>query len=50
MSCEFRIVFPDAKIKTDFDPSESDFLTIRSLAGDHRTVAFEDFVSEACAS
>jgi hypothetical protein len=33
--CECRIVFPDAKIKTDFDPSESDFLTIRSLAGDH---------------
>ncbi|HEV3272806.1 MAG TPA: hypothetical protein VGZ93_11550 [Candidatus Methylacidiphilales bacterium] len=33
--CECRIVFPEAKIKTDFDPSESDFLTIRSLAGDH---------------
>ncbi len=33
--CECRIVFPEAKIKTDFDPCESDFLTIRSLAGDH---------------
>jgi hypothetical protein len=33
--CECRIVFPEAKIKTDFDPCESDFLTIRSLVGDH---------------
>jgi hypothetical protein len=33
--CECRIVFPEAKVKTDFDPIESDFLTIRSLAGDH---------------
>jgi hypothetical protein len=33
-SCECRIIFPDAKIKTEFDPSESDFLAIRSLAGD----------------
>lgn len=33
--CECRIVFPDAKVKTDFDPCTSDFLTIRSLAGDH---------------
>jgi hypothetical protein len=33
--CECRIVFPEAKINTDFDPGESDFLTIRSLAGDH---------------
>ncbi len=33
--CECRVVFPDAKVKTDFDPGESDFLTIRSLAGDH---------------
>ncbi len=33
--CECRIVFPEAKIKTDFDPCESDFLTIMSLAGDH---------------
>lgn len=32
--CECRIIFPDSKIKTEFDPSESDFLTIRSLAGD----------------
>jgi hypothetical protein len=32
--CECRIVFPEAKIKTDFDPCESDFLTIMSLAGD----------------
>jgi hypothetical protein len=35
VGCECRIVFPDAKIKADFDPCESDFLTIRSVAGDH---------------
>ena len=33
--CECRVVFPEAKVKTDFDPSESDFLTIKSLTGDH---------------
>jgi hypothetical protein len=33
--CECRIVFPDAKVKTEFDPKESDFPTIRSLAGAH---------------
>ena len=33
--CECRVVFPDAKLKTDFDPQESDFLAIQSLAGDH---------------
>lgn len=33
--CECRIVFPESKIKADFDPSESEFLTIRSLAGEH---------------
>ena len=33
--CECRIVFPEAKIKPDFDPGESNFLTIRSLMGDH---------------
>ena len=33
--CECRVVFPEVKIKTDFDPGESDFLTVRSLAGDH---------------
>lgn len=33
--CECRIVFPEAKVKTDLDPCTSDFLTIRSLAGDH---------------
>jgi hypothetical protein len=33
--CECRIVFPDAKVKTEFDPQESDFLIIRSLADDH---------------
>jgi hypothetical protein len=33
--CECRIVFPDAKINSDFDPGESEFLNIRSLAGDH---------------
>ena len=38
--CECHIVFPESKIKTDFDPCESDFLTIRSLAGDHFTSLF----------
>jgi hypothetical protein len=33
--CECRVVFPDAKIKTEFDPSESDFPAIRLLAADH---------------
>jgi hypothetical protein len=33
--CECRIVFPDAKVKTEFDPQDSDFLIIRSLADDH---------------
>jgi hypothetical protein len=29
--CECRIVFPDPKTKTEFDPCTSDFLTIRSF-------------------
>jgi hypothetical protein len=33
--CECRIVFPEAKIRPDFDPSGSDFLNIRLLAGNH---------------
>jgi len=33
--CECRVVFPDAELKMDFDPQESDFLAIQSLAGDH---------------
>lgn len=41
--CECRIVFPDAKIKTEFEPSESDFLTIRSLSGDR----FKDLFRKA---
>ena len=41
--CECRIVFPDAKIKTEFEPSESDFLTIRSLSGDR----FKDLFQKA---
>ncbi len=32
--CECRIVFPDPKTNAEFDPGESDFLTIRSLAGE----------------
>jgi hypothetical protein len=38
--CECRVVFPDAKVKIDFDPGESDFLTIRSLTGDHFKALF----------
>ncbi len=38
--CECRIVFPDAKIKSDLDPCTSDFLTIRSLAGDRLKTLF----------
>jgi hypothetical protein len=41
--CECRIVFPDAKTKADFDPCTSDFLTIRSLAGDHFKSLFRKF-------
>jgi hypothetical protein len=33
--CECRIVFPETKVKTDLDPTGADFLTVRSLAGDH---------------
>jgi hypothetical protein len=33
-ACECRIVFPDPKTIPEFDPGESSFLTIRSLAGD----------------
>jgi hypothetical protein len=33
-ACECRIVFPGPKITAEFDPSESNFLTIRSLAGE----------------
>jgi len=38
--CECRIVFPDPKIKSDLDPCTSDFLTIRSLAGDRLKTLF----------
>src|ERR1700743_2346172 len=38
--CECRIVFPDAKVKNEFEPSESDFLTIRSLSGDRFKALF----------
>jgi hypothetical protein len=41
--CECRIVFPDPKTKTEFDPCTSDFLTIRSLAGDHLKTLFRKF-------
>ena len=33
--CECRVVFAEPKVKSEFDPTEADFLTIRSLAGDH---------------
>ena len=33
-ACECRIVFPDPKTTPEFDPGESSFLTVRSLAGD----------------
>lgn len=33
--CECRIIFPDPKVTTEFDPGASDFLAIRSLAGEH---------------
>jgi hypothetical protein len=41
--CECRIVFPDPKTKTEFDPCTSDFLNIRSLAGDHLKTLFRKF-------
>jgi hypothetical protein len=40
--CECRIVFPEAKINADFDPGESNFLTIRSLAGNHFKSLFRE--------
>jgi hypothetical protein len=33
--CECRVVFAEPKVKTEFDPAESDFPTIQSLGGDH---------------
>ena len=38
--CECRIIFPDSKIESEFDPGESDFLTVRSLAGNHFKALF----------
>ena len=32
--CECRIVFPEPKTNAEFDPGDSNFLTIRSLAGE----------------
>lgn len=39
-ACECRIVFPDPKTTAEFDPSESNFLTIRSLAGERFKTLF----------
>jgi hypothetical protein len=45
--CECRIVFPAPKIKTDLDPLQPDFKTIKLLTGDqfhslfHRIVSYE---------
>jgi hypothetical protein len=39
--CECRIVFPDPKVTNDFDPGASEFLAIRSLAGEHFNSLFK---------
>jgi len=43
--CECRIVFPAPKIKTDLDPLEPDFKTIKVLTGDHFHSLFHRVVS-----
>ena len=42
--CECRIVFPEAKVKTEFEPHESDFATIHLLAGNHFNSLFRRVV------
>jgi hypothetical protein len=43
--CECRIVFPGAKLKTELDPSQPDFLTVKSLAGPHFKALFRKVTS-----
>jgi hypothetical protein len=43
--CECRIVFPAPKIKTDLDPLEPNFKTIKALTGDHFHSLFHRVVS-----
>jgi hypothetical protein len=43
--CECRIVFPAPKIKTDLDPLQPDFKTIKVLTGDHFHSLFHRVVS-----
>ena len=43
--CECRIVFPSPKIKTDLDPLQPDFKTIKVLTGDHFHSLFHRVVS-----
>jgi hypothetical protein len=38
--CECRIVFPAAQIKTDLDPSQPLFLSVKGLAGNHFNTLF----------
>ncbi len=42
--CECRILFPDPKVTTEFDPGASEFLAIRSLSGDHFKSLFQKVV------
>lgn len=45
IDCQCHIVFPAPKIKTDLDPLQPDFKTIKTLAGDHFHSLFHRVVS-----
>jgi hypothetical protein len=40
--CECRIVFPDVRVRSEFDPATSHFLQLRSLAGDQFGSLFKE--------
>jgi hypothetical protein len=42
--CECRIVFPDARLKSEFDPTKSEFKTLRSLAGEEFDSLFNSVI------
>jgi len=44
-NCQCHIVFPAPKIKTDLDPLQPDFKTIKALTGDHFHSLFHRVVS-----
>jgi hypothetical protein len=42
--CECRIVFPEARLKSEFDPTKPEFKTIRFLAGDQFDSLFKSVI------